>query len=311
MKKNKLWFAAVCIAICAFMNISCASTNLAEPEKFQDQSYKLTSINFMSDISITSKADAVIFFENFPVESLQAALLEKYNIELDSNIFNKENLADNLVAMVSKTASGEETILGWSLSDPEARVAEADEIIKKYKKNEKISDEDLAAINAIYNHLATLDVKLYTQMSNATKGLSMMVTLINNYNELMPYAYVDEYWTPVHVIADKSTAAKVGFSSAIKPAYIIIDNQIIPFAAYAKDNSADKEGVYIDSGKQVTIVSTVNDPGVFMLYDPATFYSQKLETTFEAGKSYSVKHKVTNRTSTISNWKVEFSFEEK
>ncbi|MBO7582177.1 MAG: hypothetical protein J6T20_00080 [Treponema sp.] len=309
MKKNKLWLAAVCLAICAFMNISCASTNFAEPEKFQDQSYKLTSINFMSDISITSKDDAVIFFENFPVEALKSALLENYNIDLDENIFDKEKLADNLVALVSKKESGEETILGWSLSDPQARVADADEIIKKYKRNAKISEEDLAAINEVYNHIATLDVKLFTQMSNTTKGLSMLVNLINNYNEVMPYAYVDEYWTPVHVIADKSTAAKVGFSSAIKPAYIIIDNQIITFAAYAKDNSADKEGVYIDSGKQVTIVTTVNDPGVFMLYDPVTFYSRKIETTFEANKTYSVKHKVTNRMSTISNWDVEFSFE--
>ena len=311
MKKNKLWFASVCIAICAFMNISCASTNLAEPEKFQDQSYKLTSINFVSDISFTSKADALIYFENFPVDTLKAELLEKYNIELDENIFNKDTLADNLVALVSKSAAGEETVLGWSLSDPEARVADADEIIKKYKKNAKISEEDLAAINQVYNHIATLDVRFFTQMANTTKGLSMFVNLINNFNEVMPYAYVDEYWTPVHVIADKSTAAKVSFSNAIKPAYIIIDNQIIPFAAYNKDNSADKEGVYIDSGKQVTIVSTVNDPGVFMLYDPVTFYSQKFEATFEPNATYTVKHKVGNRTSTISKWTVEFSVEEK
>ena len=83
------------------------------------------------------------------------------------------------------------------------------------------------------------------------------------------------------------------------------------FIQHTLNNSADKEGVYIDSGKQITIVSTVNDPGVIMLFDPCTFYSQKLEKTFEAGKAYSVKHKVTNRSATISNWKVEFSVEEK
>ena len=177
MKKNKLWLAALCLAICAFMNISCASAKLAEPEKFQDQSYKLTSINFMSDNSIASKDDALIFFENFPVEALKSALLENYNIELDENIFDKEKLADNLVVLVSKKESGEETILGWSLSDPEVRVENADEIIKKYKKNAQISEEDLAAINEVYNHIATLDVKLFTQMSNTTKGLSMLVNI--------------------------------------------------------------------------------------------------------------------------------------
>ena len=169
----------------------------------------------------------------------------------------------------------------------------------------------MAAINEVYNHIATIDVRVFTQMSNQTKGLTMLVSLINNHDEVMPYAYVDEYWAPVHVTADQATAAKVAFSNAIVPAYIVIDGKIIPYKAYAKDNSADKEGVYIDSGKKVEIVSTVNDPGVFMLYDPCTFYSQKMEATFEAGKTYSVKHKVTNRMATIKNWKVEFSLDEK
>lgn len=311
MKKTPLWLAAVCIAFCAFMNISCASTPLADPQNFQNQTYKLTKVNFLSDIQVTTKAEALSFFENLPVENLKAQLLEKYNIELEADIFDKAKLADNLKALVSETKSGEETVLGWYLSDPDFKEDTANEIIKKYKKNEKITEEDLAAVNEIYNHIATVDVRVFAQQANYTKGLSMGVKLINNYNEIMPYAYTDEFWTPVSVIADKATAAKVSFSSAIKPAYLIIDGQIVIYAAYAKDNSADKEGVYIDSGKQVTIVSTVNDPGVIMLFDPCTFYSQKLEKTFEAGKAYSVKHKVTNRSATISNWKVEFSVEEK
>lgn len=311
MKKTPLWLAAACIAFCAFMNISCASTPLADPQNFQNQTYKVAKVNFLSDIQIYTKEDALSFFENLPVESLQAQLLEKYNIELEADLLDKAKLADNLQALVSTSKSGEETILGWYLSAPDFDEDKANEIIKKYKKNEKITEEDLASVNEIYNHIASINVRVTTQQTNYSKGLSMSVMLYNSSDEVMPHAYVDEFWTPVSVIADKATAAKVSFSSAIKPAYLIIDGQIVIYAAYAKDNSADKEGVYIDSGKQVTIVSTVNDPGVIMLFEPCTFYSQKLEKTFEAGKSYSVKHKVTNRSASMSNWKVEFSVEEK
>ena len=310
MKKIKLWFTAVCVAVCAFMNISCESTKVVNTEKFQNQTYKLSSINFYTDITLSSKSDALSFFENFPVETVKSELLEKYNIELDLNIFDKEKLADNLKAIVSKNKAGKETLLGWFLQDPESRVENADEIIKKYKKNANISEEDMAAINEAYNHIATIDVNLIIN-NTAFRGFTMVVNLKNNANEVMHYDYSDEFWAPVHVIADRNTAAKVRFSLYITPTYLIIDNNIIPYAAYAKDNSAEKEGIYIDADKKVTIISTVNDPGVFMLYDPATFYSTKMEATFETNKTYSVKHKVTNRMDMISNWKVEFSFDEK
>lgn len=290
MKKLSFIMFAGLLALCAFFNVSCLSTGASDPELFRGNSYKLTTISFQSDITIEDEDTALSFIENIPFEAIQNQIFEAYNVSIDAEIFNHDYLAENLKALVSTNKAQEEVILGWAVDNPE---------------KEGKSTEELAGL---IEGTAQMTILLYTT-NDYYSGLSVLTTVYNNANEVLPYSYRDEYWTPVPVVADKDSAAILSFSKYIKPTYLVIDDQIVMYPAYANDNSAGNGAIYVDTTKDVIIITTVNDPGIMMLYDPVTFFNREIQGEYEAGKTYSVKHKVSDRLQ--KEWKVDFEFEEK
>lgn len=292
MKKTILTLAACLIAVCSFLSVSCVSTGASDPELFIGNTYKLTTITFRTDISVSNKEDALKYVENLPVEEIKQQIFDTYNITLDTTVFNHDYLSENLKAQVATNKAGQETNLGWIVEYPEYEGKTTEEV------------------QALIDGTAQIVMNLYT-MNSYSPGLTVLTGMYNNAKEVLPYAYTDKFWTPVPVTANKETAAILEFSKYIQPAYLIIDDQAVTYAAYSSANSAGNSSIYVDTDKEVKVNTIVNDPGIFMLYDPATFVNCIIEGEYEAGKTYSVKHKVTDRLQVQSKWKVEFEFEEK
>lgn len=292
MKKTTRIFAVFLIGLCALLNFSCTSTGISDPELFKGNTYTLKIIYFSTDISIEDKETALYFVENLPVQKIAEQIFDTYNITLDTQIFTHDYLSENLKAAVSTNEAGQQTIIGWNIENPDT---------------EGKSVEEAAPF---VNGMAKMVISLNT-MGAYYNGLNVLTSMFNNANEVLPHLYSDAAWTPVPYKVNKDNAAVLEFSKYIEPSYLIIDDQIVIYSAYHSANSAGNSAVYVDTDKIVKIITKVKDPGIIMLYDPTTFINCEIEGEYKPGKTYSVKHKVTDRLKMQWEWKVNFEIEEK
>lgn len=265
---------------------SCVSTGFDKElltkenvETLDTKSFSLTAITLQSDINITDKKQALDIISKLPIEKIKSDLQETYGITLDTSFFQIKNLESEVGVLVSDKGKSLD-IWAW-----------------QHKTEEKIP-----------SGIMTVGIRYYN--INDPMMLSVSTSLFDSVGTSLAHIYYENNWASGHTVADKRTAAIVKFAKHIAPDYIIAKDGVETYASYLQNNEAPDGGIYVDTNYPVTIVTTVADPGIFMILDPMTWINASINESYESGKTYTIKYDVDRSTFSKYDWKVNFSKEE-
>lgn len=265
---------------------SCVSTGFDKElltkenvETLDTKSFSLTAITLQSDINITDKKQALDIISKLPIEKIKSDLQETYGITLDTSFFQIKNLESEVGVLVSDKGKSLD-IWAW-----------------QHKTEEKIP-----------SGIMTVGIRYYN--INDPMMLSVSTSLFDSVGTSLAHIYYENNWASGHTVADKKTAAIVKFAKHIVPDYIIAKDGVETYASYLQNNEAPDGGIYVDTNNPVTIVTTVADPGIFMILDPMTWINASINESYESGKTYTIKYDVDRSTFSKYDWKVNFSKEE-
>ena len=265
---------------------SCVSTGFDKElltkenvETLDTKSFSLTAITLQSDINITDKKQAVCILSHLPVEQIKLDLEETYGITLDTSFFQIKNLESEVGVLVSDKG---QSLDMWAW---------------QHKTEEKIP-----------SGIMNVGIRYYN--INDPMLLSVSTSLFDSVGTSLAHIYYENNWASGHTVADKKTAAIVKFAKHIAPDYIIAKDGVETYASYLQNNEAPDGGIYVDTSYPVSIVTSVSDPGVFLVIDPMSWFNAPINETYESGKTYTLKYEVDRSTFSKYNWKVVFSKEE-
>ncbi len=260
----------LCPMILLVLLTGCSSTSKVKFDDLNSKNFIVDSISLQSYTAI--KQDIPDFISSLPVSEVAGLLEAEYGINIDTDFF----------------ADGEK--------------------VKANIKQASANGNSLPIWNVNFETENPQRVSITFIRSPNTPKLQVSASLLVYDGDQVSQRTGKEFsldWSPYEVIADRETAAILTIGKHIT----VITANDENFTLYEKNNSAGKNAVYIPSGTEYDLLCKIDDPGVFMLFDPATITNIHWKGTLQAGKKYNLSYKMV-RSGSADKWTANWVLEE-
>lgn len=266
------------LLLMVFVVSSCSTMKKIDFETLETSEFVLTSVSFyangVGDLSLSSE-DVKTIMTQLPVADIVQEVEVKYGVQVDTSFFeNKELFSSSIKFAEIKGENGE-----------------------IYHLPNFISSFDTPAKQTMN---ISFSRTLNSDMMNVDVSLRIYDEVGTKINETSFYKSIDETFLSIPVV-DRQNLAELVLSKRISNASNV---GIYKLSVYRNINGDGDRTIYLEGDKEYTLHCIVEDPGVFMIFDPATFYKTWIGT-LESGKQYELDYKI-NRPFLRDNWNIEW-----
>ncbi len=266
------------LLLMVFVVSSCSTMKKIDFETLETSEFVLTSVSFyangVGDLSLSSE-DVKTIMTQLPVADIVQEVEVKYGVQVDTSFFeNKELFSSSIKFAEIKGENGE--------------IYHLPNFISSFDTPAK-QTMDISFSRTLNSDMMNVDVSLRIYDEVGTK-----------INETSFYKSIDETFLSIPVV-DRQNLAELVLSKSISNASNV---GIYKLSVYRNINGDGDRTIYLEGDKEYTLHCIVEDPGVFMIVDPATFYKTWIGT-LESGKRYELDYKI-NRPFLRDNWNIEW-----
>lgn len=259
---------------------SCSTVKKIDFETLETSEFVLTSVSFYATVVVDSSLsgeDVKTIMSQLPVADIVQEVELKYGVRVDTSFFeDKELFASSIKVAKIERENGEVYHLPNFTSSLDTPARQTMSISFSRSPN---------------NDMMGVGVSL---MVHDETGEKLSETSFNK--------KIDESFLFIPTV-DRQNSAELVLSKRISKASNV---GIYKLSAYSKINGDGENTIYLEGGKEYSLNCIVEDLGVFMIYDPVTFY-KSWTGTLETGKRYELDYKI-NRPfmSRIADWTLEW-----
>ncbi|MBR5580445.1 MAG: hypothetical protein IKW26_04000 [Treponema sp.] len=276
---------------------SCSTMKKIDFEKLETSEFILSSVSFdafdlvgyslsYSDVDMIMNRlpldDIKIIMSQLPIDEIAHEAEVKYGVKIDTSFFHdKELFLSSIKPDYSSSIKTDYTVSSYEqISVPHFKA--------------ELDTGDCQRISILFSRSATKE-----QM-----GVDVSLLIYDNTGSLVKKTSfnkkIDESFLSIPIV-NRQNSAELVLSKRI---FKTLNIGIYKSSEYSKVNGDGEHTIYLEGGKEYFLSGLIEDPGVFMIYDPVTFYATWIGT-LESGKRYELDYKI-NRPFLKKHWNLEW-----